>query len=194
MSPHRVGLLLSLALLAGCASPQSGAVPASPSERAFYPGPPHVVVEATAPALPPVPGATNTAVAPSAILSTICVSGYTAKVRPPASYTDRLKLMQMGPNAPGLTIRAPNGRTYPVVGFNLPGRPADYEEDHLVSLEADGDPYDPRNLYPEPWEGPYGAKAKDVVENRVHAAICSRRISPDEGARILAGKWWESPV
>jgi len=193
-------LLVLLIALGACSAPpprSSESIPTPfravpvPGSTVIYPGP-HTILMATTPSLPPIPGATNTAVAPAAILSTICVPGYTKTIRPPSSYTNRLKLMQMAPAALGRTIRAPNGHTYPVVGFNLPGHPADYEEDHLISLEADGDPYDPANLYPEPWDGPYGARAKDRVENAVHARLCARTLSLAEGWKILAGKWWES--
>lgn len=56
---------------------------------------------------------------------------------------------------------------------NLPGGPADYEEDHLISLELGGAPADSRNLWPQPWERRgskfatpgTGAETKDHIEN-----------------------------
>ena len=52
-----------------------------------------------------------------------------------------------------------------------------YEEDHLISLEDGGDPRDPRNLFPEPYNTHVsgvimGAHQKDVVEGFIHDEIC----------------------
>ena len=68
------------------------------------------------------PGATNPRVSQATIHSTICVSGYTATIRPAESYTQRLKYTQL------------DG------GYNLRGdtSAAHYEEDHLIPLEVGG--------------------------------------------------------
>jgi hypothetical protein len=55
----------------------------------------------------------------------------TGTIRPPASYTSKLKLQQMK-------------------GYGFSGDPSTFEEDHLISLELGGDPKDPKNLWPEP--------------------------------------------
>jgi hypothetical protein len=44
-----------------------------------------------------------------------------------------------------------------------------YEEDHLISLEIGGAPSAEANLWPEPYNGPEGARVKDVVENKLHS-------------------------
>src|SRR5438552_18861135 len=62
------------------------------------------------------PGALNPDVTPATIRQTICSRGWTATIRPASSFTSALKLEQM--------------RQY---GFA--GGPADYEEDHFISLE-----------------------------------------------------------
>ena len=77
------------------------------------------------------PGAYNTSVRQRTIRKTICARGWVAKVRPPASYTDALKLQQM----------ADYGET---------GPPSAYVEDHLIPLELGGAPRSPKNLWPEP--------------------------------------------
>jgi hypothetical protein len=77
------------------------------------------------------PGVTNPAVKQTIIRKTICVSGWTATVRPPASYTNALKRKQM-----------------PL--YHESGDPKSYEEDHLIPLELGGAPRDPHNLWPEP--------------------------------------------
>jgi hypothetical protein len=65
------------------------------------------------------PGATDSRVTNANEASTICHSGYTKTVRPPESYTYRLKKFQLS-------------HGYAVAGDQ---RLSDYEEDHLVALE-----------------------------------------------------------
>jgi hypothetical protein len=105
------------------------------------------------------------------IHQTICVSGYTRKVRPPASYTDKLKIQQLA--AYGYADR----------------KPADYEEDHLIPLELGGSPRDPRNLWPEPRYGAYPASVKDGVENRLHTEVCAGSLTLAEAQRRIAADW-----
>jgi hypothetical protein len=97
------------------------------------------------------PGVVNPEVTQATIRSTICASGYSRSIRPPSDYTSRLKVDQM--RARG-----------------LPGKPSDYQEDHLISLELGGHPTDPRNLWPEPYPR---AGIVDRIENKLHARICS---------------------
>src|ERR1700712_2183060 len=96
------------------------------------------------------PGALNHNVTQGAIAETICVSGWTATVRPPTSYTNKLKAQQIAEYAYSDTSLS------------------DYEEDHLIPLELGGAPRDAQNLWPEPrYEaGGYTASDKDTVENR----------------------------
>ena len=101
------------------------------------------------------PGVLNPAVAQGTIRETICVRGWTATVRPPSSYTTQLKGEQM---------RA----------YGLGGALADYQEDHLISLELGGDPTDPRNLWPEPYPR---AAAVDRIENELNAKVCAGSLS-----------------
>jgi hypothetical protein len=117
------------------------------------------------------PGATDPRVTQDNITSTICVSGYTRTVRPPATYTNALKIDQM--------------RAY---GFT--GTPGDYEEDHLIALELGGAPSDPKNLWPEPRRSIGGrAEDKDQVENYLHAEVCAGRITLAEAQRRIATDW-----
>jgi hypothetical protein len=111
------------------------------------------VVVLASPAL--TPGALNAAVTQRTIRSTICVRGWTATVRPPASYTSGLKTEQL--------------REY-----GLAGAPSAYQEDHLISLELGGDPTDPRNLWPEPY--PRAAQV-DKLENELNAKVCSGELA-----------------
>lgn len=124
--------------------------------------------------LPPasMPGSLNPAVTQASIGSTICVKGWTATIRPPASYTTDLKRRQMA-------------------ALGLVGPLSSYEEDHRVPLEVGGNPTAPSNLWPEPWNGPTGAHAKDAIENQVHADICARRMTLAQGQGIFLGNWWK---
>ena len=103
--------------------------------------------------LPTVPGAINPAVTQANIKTTICVSGWTKTVRPPASYTTKLKKSQM-------------------TTLHIVGTTKDYEEDHLVSLELGGNPTSPLNLWPQNWTGQWNAHQKDVLETFLKRRVC----------------------
>lgn len=118
------------------------------------------------------PGAVNAAVTQANIQTTICVPGWTKTIRPPASYTNKLKAQQLASGA--------------YAGTNAPRT---YEEDHLISLEIGGHPTDPRNLWPQEWDGPYGAHAKDRLENYLHRAVCSGRMTLAEAQAAVSSNW-----
>src|SRR5262249_52771193 len=107
MRGRLVGLVL-VAVLAGCGA-SGGADHATPAswER--------------------TPGVLNPEVTQATLATTVCVPGYSKRIRPPASYTGELKRRQ---------IRE----------WGLPGGPEDYQEDHLISLSLGGHPTDERNL------------------------------------------------
>lgn len=107
------------------------------------------------------PGAINPEVTQANIHQTICVKGWTKTVRPPVSYTDSLKSIQLQ-------------------RYGQPQQPKLYEEDHLIALELGGAPRNSDNLWPQLWEGPTGARAKDSEENQLREKVCS-------GAMTLAG-------
>jgi len=69
--------------------------------------------------------------------------------------------------------------------------PYAYEVDHLISLELGGS-NDIRNLWPEPYAGRGGARAKDVIENRLHAQVCSGQISLATAQAEIV-HWWTLP-
>lgn len=123
--------------------------------------------------LPPqaVPGEINAHVTQRNIRATVCASGWTKTVRPPASYTTKLKLQQMRE-------------------WGLTGDAHDYEEDHRVPLEIGGNPTDPRNLWPQPWAHPYGAHEKDRLENAVKRDICNGTLTLDQARAIFLGDFW----
>ena len=120
------------------------------------------------------PGATNPDVTQANIHSTICVSGYTAKIRPSDSYTTSLKKKQLaGPYS-----------------FYHDQKTSDFEEDHLISLEIGGSPTSPLNLWPEPYAGPTGARVKDLIENKLHELVCSDKIPLVDAQNSIATNWF----
>ena len=121
------------------------------------------------------PGATNPAVTQANIHSTICVRGYTKTIRPPASYTTALKIQQLS--------------TAPYSGYG-DKKTADFEEDHLISLELGGSPTDPKNLWPEPYASSTGARTKDRLENALHALVCSGAIALKTAQKAIATNWY----
>jgi hypothetical protein len=149
----------TVAALAGCAPVAHAATPAGGCR----------VVDGHADARC-TPGAVNPLVTQANIASTICRTGWTATIRPPVSYTSALKRQQM---------RA----------YGETGPAASYEEDHLVALELGGAPRDPRNLWPEPWEGPTGAHAKDREENALRRAVCNRRFTLKQAQAKIVADW-----
>jgi hypothetical protein len=101
------------------------------------------------------PGATNPRVTQADLASTVCKSGYTATIRPPASIT-------------GSEKRA-SEKAY---GFT--GKASTTEYDHLISLELGGDPNSPLNLWPEPNKARAAGTTnpKDAVENTLKGLVC----------------------
>jgi len=75
----------------------------------------------------------------------------------------------------------------------LNGQLANFEEDHLIPLELGGSPRDPRNLWPEPYYGRRGARAKDEVEDELRRAVCAGRLSLAR-ARLLIRRDWRTAL
>ncbi|MEY9950566.1 hypothetical protein [Leifsonia sp. EB34] len=101
------------------------------------------------------------------------MSGYTATIRPPASYTTGLKRQQL---ASGYAYQGDTNTR-------------DYEEYHLISIEIGGSPDSPQNLWPEPYAGSDGAKTKDKVENKLHDLVCSGQLSLATAQDAIATDW-----
>jgi hypothetical protein len=116
------------------------------------------------------PGATDPAVTQADITTTICVRGWTATVRPPASYTTALKRQQM-------------------IAYSETGPVSSYEEDHLIPLELGGAPRDPHNLWPQLWNGAQGAHTKDQTENALHHSVCSGAMRLADAQARMAQQW-----
>jgi len=121
------------------------------------------------------PGALNLAVTQANISSTICHPGWTSTVRPAVYYTNRLKRILL------------SAQPYK---SDLP--PSEFELDHRIPLELGGDPTSSFNLWPEPWIASHGARMKDRLENAVHRAVCTERITLAAGQAVFLGNWIEA--
>lgn len=109
----------------------------------------------------------NAAVTASTIHQTICVSGWTASVRPPESYTEDLKREQIAQEG-------------------LPGGLSSYEEDHRMPLELGGAPSDAMNLSPE---SPRSPNPKDADETRLKTAVCDGQLTLMQAQQQLVATW-----
>jgi hypothetical protein len=112
--------------------------------------------------------ALNPAVTQATIAVTICVSGWTATVRPPSSYTSSLKVEQLAE-----------------FGY-ADQSPRDYEEDHRVPLELGGAPRDTSNLSPERGASP---NPKDSAENSARADVCAGRVTLQQEQVAFVAQW-----
>jgi hypothetical protein len=162
------------------------------------------------------PGAANPEVTQRNIQDNICKTHWSTKlIRPPSEYTSKLKRKQLREygdtvhQARAELINPNTGRVNTTRCVPHSDNMACYEEDHLIPLEIGGDPTDPRNLWPEPYNTQVGgtvmgARQKDIVEAFVHDEICfdipnskqnsyippTTSITLKRGQDILAGDWY----
>jgi hypothetical protein len=120
------------------------------------------------------PGEIDPSVTQENIHQTVCVKGYTKSVRPPASYTNKLKKKQI--------------RQYHYADTN----PKDYEEDHLIPLNIGGNPTDERNLWPEPRKSEWNAAKEDQLEFALYKAVCKGKVSLKEAQDAYQVNWIEA--
>lgn len=120
--------------------------------------------------LPPssTPGFIDVSVTQSNIHSTVCVPGYTQRIRPSSSFTRRLKIHQL----------------QTMFGLNV--NPSAYIEDHRVPLELGGHPTNPRNLWPEPR---IESRIKDGLEDRLHRALCGDLLTLKAAQMVFLGDY-----
>lgn len=180
----RIALCTLLVALVVSCSPSPHPSP-SPSLIPITPRPSATASPSPSPSVPPVGdiclqgGVTlcvlNPDVTPATIHSTVCVSGWTSTIRPPASYTDQLKVQQLA----AFAAKHPGDPQW-----NVPGT----EEDHRLPLDLGGDPRDPMNLSPEVHRT---STVKDRDESGLGGsggAFCAAGLSPDDAWQILQAK------
>lgn len=118
------------------------------------------------------PGVVNQNISQSNIDQNICNKNWSTKsIRPPSSYTTALKIRQI--------------QQYAFTDTNT----ADYEEDHLISLELGGSPTDPKNLWTESYKTTPNAKDKDTVENYLHTQVCNGSITLTQAQTEISTNW-----
>ena len=129
---------------------------------------------------PLVSGVVNPNVNQQNINQTICVSGWTSAVRPPVSYTNKLKATDLA------IYNKKFGTNYGM---------ADGELDHLISIELGGSPTDPNNLYFEPYNTlvggvVIGAHQKDTVETALKTDVCNGQLTLANAQSIIVKDWY----
>lgn len=120
------------------------------------------------------PGSVDSVVNQANIQSTVCVKGYTQRVRPDKTYTNRLKREQL--------------RQYQYADTD----PRKYELDHLIPLNIGGHPTDPRNLWPQPRTGEWSAEQKNELEWIVYKMVCRGELTLTEAQQRVASNWVEA--
>ena len=101
-------------------------------------------------------------------VATICRSGYSTSVRDV-------------PESEKSQVYAEYGITHRTTG--------QYEIDHLISLELGGSNAI-GNLWPELNDHPHGyLNSKDILENRLHALLCTGKVSLRSAQTLIASNW-----
>jgi len=113
------------------------------------------------------PGAISPKVTQDNLADTICKTGYTKSIRPPASIVRAEKIAN-------------------AASYGYAGSLSDVEYDHLVPLELGGDPNDARNLWVEPGASP---NPKDGVESKLHQRVCAGTVSLAAAQQAIANDW-----
>lgn len=202
-------LALTAVLLTGCKAVPSGVGSAAPSGSAVTGGatqstPAGGPAEPAGPAagtlahgpepagVLPLPLVTqpvlNPQVSDATVSTTVCTG--TKKYRPPVSYTDKVKRIELStPVSSFSEISDPrNGHVYRVPGYRGyaglgPSDATRVELDHFLPLSDGGDGYNPANLWPEiggtanaPLAGadsrPANSRTKDALEDYVYHQLC----------------------
>ncbi|MDH6242708.1 hypothetical protein [Mycobacterium sp. OTB74] len=115
------------------------------------------------------PGDRDPQVTQANIEDTICAKGWAHSVRPAKSITDPIKRERMN-------------------AYGAPPPAGAYELDHLIPLELGG-ASTVANLWPELWDGPLGAHEKDRLEDRLHAYVCTGRMTLADAQNVFATDW-----
>lgn len=98
----------------------------------------------------------------------LCVALYTAKVR----------------NVP----ESEKKQVYTEYGFTTNKGTCPCEVDHFISLELGGS-NDIKNLWPESYTNPRGARVKDQVEDYLHRQVCSGNMTLAEAQKAISTNW-----
>jgi hypothetical protein len=119
------------------------------------------------------PGLRNPAVTSATIRTTICAAGWTSRVRPPESITEKEKRASMA-------------------AYGDRGALSGYEYDHLIPLELGGAVNAAGNLWPEPdyaHHTGFYANPKDHLEDALHRLVCAGQMRLLAAQELIAGNW-----
>lgn len=145
-------------------------------------------------AIPPIGfGTLNPSIAQDNISETICNPSWSTKsIRPPVSYTNDLKAIQIKEMhlLPEYVNSDGSSGTDQLISNSLKS----FEEDHVIPLELGGAPRDPRNLWPEEYNlvingEQLGARQKDQVENYLHRRVCAGLITLPDAQYKISKDW-----
>jgi hypothetical protein len=81
-------------------------------------------------------------------------------------------------------------QVYGAYGLDQDAPPCPCEIDHLIPRSLGGAD-DPRNLWPQPYEGSWNARQKDRLEAHLHRAVCDGRLPLEAARRGIAADWRE---
>lgn len=113
------------------------------------------------------PGVADPAVTQANIDLTICIHGYTARVRN-VPESEKLSVFRE---------------------YGVDPRSDHFEVDHLISLELGG-ANDVRNLWPQSYTTqPWNAHLKDHLENRLHALVCAHKVPLVDAQHAISTDW-----
>lgn len=119
------------------------------------------------------PGTADPAVTQDNIGLTICVPGYTKTVRPPTSYTNRIKRELLETNYKGREE---------IDSVQL---------DHLIPLNVGGHPTSRENLWLQSYSDEHDASYKDRCEVATGRAVCQGRVGLIEAQKGFSVNWIE---
>jgi hypothetical protein len=117
------------------------------------------------------PGTANAAISEEQYRAQCHAKGWTRLYRPPVSFTNSLKKLQMKEYG------------YPLADLR------EYEEDHLVPLCLAGASQEPANLWPQPRFGEWSADRKDTLEAKLCRLACDGKVPLGEAQREIATDW-----
>ena len=174
LSATRRALCIALiALLTACATslPPVDSGNTAPEAQPQGPAPTEPELRAHRSAFVEPPGVLLDDVTQATISTTICVSGWTATVRPSTSYTQGVKrrmLLQAGLD---------------------PSEALKYELDHFVPLAVGGHPRSIDNLWLQKWDGQWSARVKDRLERTLQVMVCAGKISLHAARTAIQNGW-----
>ena len=113
-------------------------------------------------------GALNPDVTQNSIAQTICVPGYTKRIRPAASFTNGVKTLLL--KREGLDLSTAS----------------DYELDHIIPLALGGHPRKLNNLELQPLQE---AMRKDRIEAKLHCLVCSGQTTLSAAQQEIVDDW-----